>query len=67
MSLYLCLDLNNKLCITDFPLKFANIKKLWLSKGSNPREVAPIIFSLFYIFKTEFLILSRILSNKKIL
>ena len=47
MSLYLCSDLNNKLCITDFPLKFANIKKLWLSKGSNPREVAPIIFSLF--------------------
>ena len=34
-------------------LKFANIKNLWLTKGSNPREVTPI-FSFFYIFQTEF-------------
>ena len=48
-SICRCSDLNNKLYITKFPLTIANIKYMWLSKGSNPREVATIIFLFMYI------------------
>ena len=51
--------------INEFPFKFTNIRRCGLVKGSNPREVATMIF--FSNLRHNFFPRSSILSKKEII